>query len=100
MNKKENLETQKYVQLLNTMQSIDTNLSVAGSYVQSELLSNGIEFLEELARDKDMQNSSNLFQKPPFGGLIRYLYLLSAMGAKSVLRWLLKLPLFNLLFSI
>ena len=52
----ENLETQKYVQLLNTVQSIETNLSVAGSYVQSELLNNGVEFLTELANDKDMSN--------------------------------------------
>ena len=52
----ENLETQKYVQLLNTVQSIETNLSVAGSYVQSELLNNGVEFLNELASDKDMAN--------------------------------------------
>ena len=52
----ENLETQKYVQLLNTVQAIETNLSVAGSYVQSELLDNGVEFLEKLANDKDMAN--------------------------------------------
>ena len=33
-------------------------------------------------KDKDMQNLPNLFQKPPFGGLIRYLYLMLSAGAK------------------
>ena len=52
----ENLETQKYVQLLNTVQAISTQLSVAGSYVESELLANGEKFLNDLANDKDFSN--------------------------------------------
>lgn len=52
----ENLETQKYVQLLNTVQAISTQLSVASSYVESELLANGEEFLLGLANDKSFAN--------------------------------------------
>ena len=56
LNHSENLETQKYVQLLNTVQAISTQLSVASSFVESEMLANGEEFLINLANDKDMSN--------------------------------------------
>ena len=52
----ENLEVQKYVQLQNKLSTISTNLSVASSFIDSELLDNGLEFLEKLANDKDMAN--------------------------------------------
>lgn len=52
----ENLETQKYVQLINVLQSIGTEMSVASSYQESELLNNGIDFLNNLINDDSFKN--------------------------------------------
>lgn len=52
----ENLETQRYVQLINLVGALETEISVASSFVQSEMLNNGDEFLLNLANDPDMKN--------------------------------------------
>jgi len=56
LNHSENLETQKYVQYENILQNIGSQISVASSYEQSELLANGIDFLKTLSEDKDFKN--------------------------------------------
>ena len=56
LNHSENLETQKYVQLTNILESINSQLSVASSFEESEMLANGEEFLESLLKDNDFKN--------------------------------------------
>ena len=56
LNHSENLETQKYVQLLNFVDGIESELSVASSFEESELLNNGVEFLNSLLEDKEFKN--------------------------------------------
>lgn len=56
LNHSADMENQKYVQLLNLLSSIETNISVADSYFDSELLALGDEKLDEYISDEDFKN--------------------------------------------
>jgi len=55
LNYSENLENQQYVQIMNTLENIGTELSVATSFEESELMANGVDFLNTLLADKDFK---------------------------------------------
>lgn len=56
LNHSADMENQKYVQLMNSLGSIETALSVADSFSDSELLDLGDEKLDEFISDADFKN--------------------------------------------
>lgn len=56
LNHSADMENQKYVQLMNSLGSIETALSVADSFSDSELLDLGDEKLDEFIADADFKN--------------------------------------------
>jgi len=56
LNRSENIGNQKYVEYMGKIENIGTQMSVASSFEESELLSNGVNFLKNLANDVDFKD--------------------------------------------